>query len=142
MPRTYDFTWKQPLLRKGYFCQLFLELVVLNSFLIAFVLFVCLPLFQYFNLIGRFLLFLGSFLNFPFSDVSSSQRCGANSLPLSLIICSHWSAASRKQCLHRKRKAPFVLIWLVLSAGSFGLCLTVFATCLPIPSRLRPTCSA
>ena len=31
------------------------------------------PLFQYFNMIGRFLLFLGSFLNFPFSDVFQSE---------------------------------------------------------------------
>ena len=31
------------------------------------------PLFQYFNLTGRFLLFLGSFLNFPFSDVFQSE---------------------------------------------------------------------
>ena len=35
--------------------------------------FLCLPLFQYFNLIGRLLLFLGSFLNFPFSDVFQSE---------------------------------------------------------------------
>ena len=32
----------------------------------------------------------------------SSQRRGASSLPHSLIICSHWLAASRKQCLHQK----------------------------------------
>ena len=66
----------------------------------------------------------------------------ANSLPHSLIICSHWLAASRNQCLHWKRKTPFVLIWLALSAGSFGLHQTVFATCLPIPSMLILTCSA
>ena len=43
----------------------------------------------------------------------SSQGCGANSLPHSRIICSHGLAASRKQCLHQRRKAPFVLIWLI-----------------------------
>ena len=62
-------------------------------------------------------------------QMCSSQRCGANALPHSLIICSHSFAASRKQCLRRKRKAPFLLTWLVLSAGSFGL-RSVFATCL------------
>ena len=75
-------------------------------------------------------------------QMCSSQGCGVNSLPHSRIICSHGLAASRKQCLHQKRKAPFVLIWLILSAGSFGLCLTVFATSLPIRFMLRPTYSA
>lgn len=50
----------------------------------------------------------------------SSRGSGANSLPHSRIICSHGLVASRKQCLHQKRKVPFVLIWLVLSTGSFG----------------------
>ena len=108
--------------------------------LLLFCLFVCLCFNILTWLIG-FCCFSVLFLIFLF-QMCSSQRCGANSLPLSLIICSHWLAASRKQCLHRKRKAPFVLIWLVLSAGSFGLCLTVFATCLPISSTLRPTYSA
>ena len=66
---------------------------MLASFLIAFVLFVCLPLFQYFNLIGRFCCFSVLFLIFLF-QMCSSQRCGANSLPLSLIICSHLLATS------------------------------------------------
>ena len=66
-------------------------------------------------------------LIFPF-QMCSSQKCGASSLPHSLAVCSHGLAASRKQFSHQKRKAPFVLIWLVLSAGSFRLCLTVFAT--------------
>ena len=86
---------------------------------------ICLLLFMYiFIQLVLFCLLVGSF-NFLF-QMCSSQGCGANSLPHSRMICSHGLAASRNQCLHQKRKAPFVLIWLILSAGSFGLCLTVF----------------
>ena len=55
-----------------------------------------------------------------FFQMCSSRGSGANSLPHSRIICSHGLVASRKQCLHQKRKVPFVLIWLILSTGSFG----------------------
>ena len=91
---------------------------------------ICLLLFIYiFIQLVLFCLHVGSF-SFLF-QMCSSQGSGANSLPYSRIICSHGLAASRKQCLHQKQKVPFVLIWLILSTGSFGLCLTVFATCLP-----------
>ena len=102
---------------------------------------ICLLLFIYiFIQLVLFCLLVGSFS--ILFQMCSSQGCGANSLPHSRIICSHGLAASRKQCLHQKRKAAFVLIWLILSAGSFGLCLTVFATHLPIRFMLRPTYSA
>ena len=55
-----------------------------------------------------FCLLVGSF-SFLF-QMCSSQKCAANSLSYSLIICSLKLAASRKQCLHQKRKAPFVLV--------------------------------
>lgn len=102
---------------------------------------ICLLLFIYiFIQLVLFCLHVGSF-SFLF-QMCSSQGSGANSLPHSRIICSLGLAASRKQCLHQKQKLPFVLIWLILSTGSFGLCLTVFATCLPIRFMLRPTYSA
>ena len=145
VPRTYDFTWKHRFCGKVIFTSLFNSSSLLFGLVFSlllfclFVFFVCLC----FYILTWLVVFccFSVFLIFLF-QMCSSQRCGANSLPLSLIICSHWLAASRKQCLHRKRKAPFVLIWLVLNAGSFGLCPTVFATCLPIPSTLRPTYSA
>ena len=102
---------------------------------------ICLLLFIYiFIQLVLFCLHVGSF-SFLF-QMCSSQGSGANYLPHSRIICSHGLAASRKQCLHQKQKVPFVLIWLILSTGSFGLCLTVFATCLPKRFMLRPTYSA
>ena len=125
----------------NYYCGevIFPTCCCFSPFLICLLLFICIFLFDL-SFFFLFCLLVGSF-NVPFQSCSS-QRCGANSLPHSLIICSHWLAVSRKQCLHQKRKAPFVLIWLVLNAGSFGLCLTVFATCLPIRFMLRPTYSA
>ena len=111
------------------------QLVVFPCFLI------CLLLFIYiFIQLVLFCLHVGSF-SFLF-QMCSSQGSGANSLPHSRIISSLGLAASRKQCLHQKQKLPFVLIWLILSTGSFGLCLTVFATCLPIRFLLRATYSA
>ena len=55
-----------------------------------------------------------------FFQMCSSRGSGANSLPHSRIICSHELVASRKQCLHQKRKVPFVLIWLILRTRSFA----------------------
>ena len=102
---------------------------------------ICLLLSMYISIqLVLFCLLVGSF-SFLF-QMCSSQGCGANSLLHSRIICSYELAASRKQCLHQKRKAPFVLSWLILSPGSFGLSLTAFATCLPIRFMLRPTYSA
>ena len=78
---------------------------------------ICLLLFIYiFIQPVLFCLHVGSF-SFLFLDVfQSGKRCeffAAFPNHLQLV-------ASRKQCLHRKRKVPFVLIWLVLSTGSFG----------------------
>ena len=98
--------------------------------------FVCFCLYIFIQLV-LFCLHVGYF-SFLF-QMCSSQGSGANSLPHSRIICCLGLAASRKQCLHQKQKLPFVLIWLILSTGSFGLCLTVFATCLPIRFLLRAT---
>ena len=84
----------------------------------------CFPLFLIFLLLFiyifiqpvLFCLHVGSF-SFLFLDVfQSGKRCeffAAFPNHLQLV-------ASRKQCLHQKRKVPFVLIWLVLSTGSFG----------------------
>ena len=133
MPKTYDFTRKQLLLWRSYFANLLLFFPA--PFLI------CLLLFIYiFIQLVLFCLLAGSFS--ILLQMCSSQGCSANSLPHSHIICRHGLAAFRKQCLHQKRKPPFVHIWLVLSAGSFRLCLTVFTTCLPIRFMLRPTYSA
>ena len=121
VPETYDFTRKLLLLGRCYLPTC-----------------CCFPLYIFIQLV-LFCLHVGSF-SFLF-QMCSSQGSGANSLPHSRIICSHRLAASRKQCLHQKRKVPFVLILLILSTGSFGLCLTVFATCLPVRFMLRPTYS-
>ena len=106
-------------------------------FLICFLLFIYIYLFN----LSFFACLSVLLISFLF-QMCSSQGCGANSLSNSRIICSYELAASRKQCLHQKQKAPFVLSWLILSPGSFGLSLTAFATCLPIRFMLRPTYSA
>ena len=93
---------------------------MLASFLISFVLFACLPLFQYCNLIASFLLFLGSFLNFPFSDVFQSEMwCDffvafPDHLQPLVISVQETVLASNS----RKRKTPFVLIWLFVQPRS------------------------
>ena len=82
--------------------------------------FVCFCLYIFlFNLSFFFFACMSVLLVF-FFQMCSSRGSGANSLPHSRIICSHGLVASRKQCLHQKRKVPFVLIWLILSTGSFG----------------------
>ena len=141
---TKDFTSKQPLLGEVILPVSSLNLLLsLLLLLLSSLLFVC-PYFCIFTRFVVFCLLVSPFLSFFFFlfQMCSSRRCGANSLLHSLIISSHWLAASSKQCLLQKRKAPFVLIWLVLSAASFGLRLTVFPTCLPIRFMLRPTYSA
>lgn len=109
VPETYDFTRKQLLLWTSYLptsCCFPLFLICLLLFIYIFIQLVL------------FCLHVGSF-SFLF-QMCSSQGSGANSLPHSRIICSHGLVASRKQCLHQKQKLPFVLIWLILSTGSFG----------------------
>ena len=64
---------------------------------------ICLLLFNlsFFACISVLLVFL--------FQMCSSRGSGANSLPHSRIICSHGLVASRKQCLHQKRKVPGAL---------------------------------
>lgn len=102
MPKTQDLTWTHLFLWIGYFASFSLYLLLFSPFLIA----ICLLLF-----LNRFLSVLFIFL----FQMCSSQRCAADSLPHSLIICSHWLAVSRKHCLHQKWKAPFIIIWPVLA---------------------------
>ena len=103
-------------------------------------LFACLCFYIFIRFVA-FCLLVASFLFFPFSDMFQSEMwceffaAFPNHLQ-PLVSCV------QETVLLRKRKAPFVLIWLVLSAGSFGLRLTVFATCLPIRFMLRPNYSA
>ena len=93
----------------------------------------------YFNSTCPFL-FPCRFLLFSFSELFQPRmRC--KFFAHSRIICSHGLAESRKLCWHQKRKVSFALIWLILSAWSFMLCLTVFATHLPIRFMMRRTYS-
>ena len=100
-------------------------------------LFVC-PYFCIFTRFVVFCLLVSLFLSFfPFSDVFQSEMW----CEFSAAFPNHLQPlVSRVQ--ETVLASKFVLIWLVLSAGSFGLRLTVFATCLPIRFMLRPTYSA
>ena len=126
VPETYNFTRKQLLLWRSYLptsCCFPLFLIFLLLFIYIFIQPVL------------FCLHVGSF-SFLFLDVfQSGKRCeffAAFPNHLQLV-------ASRKQCLHQKRKVPFVLIWLVLSTGSFGALYNGFCHILPIRFMLRPT---
>ena len=92
---------------KKLFCQLFLELVVVVPVLITVYVCFCFYIFIWFVVFPCLSIL---FLIFLF-HMCSSQRCDSKALPHSLVTWSHWLAASRKQCFHRKQKAPFVLIW-------------------------------
>ena len=93
-----------------------LNLLLLSSFPIA----VSLLLFPYFYLICHFCLLVGSFLNFPFSDVFQSEMCCdffaafPDHLQPLVISVQETVLASNS----RKRKTPLVLIRLFVQPRS------------------------
>ena len=108
------------------FLNCFLFLIHIFISLVLFCLLVVFPCFSFVCFCLYIFLFNLSFfacmsvLLVFFFQMCSSRGSGADSWLHSRIICSHGLVASRKQCLHQKRKVPFVLIWLILSTRSFG----------------------
>ena len=99
----------------------------------------------YIFFICRFFLLVGFYLNFPFSyEAQWEMWCELfATFPDHLQpLVSLWLAASRKQCLHQKREGTICSYLAGFKRWKLWLCLTVFVTCLPIPSMLRPTYSA